>query len=268
MKRTIIFVVPIAAMLMLVATALAQSGGSYTLEWFSVDGGGGTSSGGAFVLHGIAGQPDAGASSGSSFAITGGYLAVSLTSGQTTTSTATVTSSPTFTATHTKTATRTFTPSSTATKTSTNPSGATNTPTRTPTKTPTQPGNTNTPTRTRTATPTLTNGAPTNTHTPTTTPTDECLTKPTKVTLKAPAKDASLTTARPTLKWSAATCVLTYTVTVKNAATNKNVFKANNLTGLKVKTDALPKGKSYKWFVQSCNNIGCTKSATWNFTVN
>ena len=53
--------------------ALAQSGGDYDLDWWTVDGGGGESAGGGFSLSGSAGQPDAGALSGSDFELTGGF---------------------------------------------------------------------------------------------------------------------------------------------------------------------------------------------------
>ena len=40
-----------------VAGARAASGGSYTLSWFTVDGGGGASVGGSYALSGTIGQP-------------------------------------------------------------------------------------------------------------------------------------------------------------------------------------------------------------------
>jgi len=46
--------------------------GQYALDWFSVDGGGGTSAAGAFALGGTIGQPDAGVMSGGVFALHGG----------------------------------------------------------------------------------------------------------------------------------------------------------------------------------------------------
>ncbi len=49
------------------------AGGDFELNWFTVDGGGGTSSGGDFTLRGTAGQPDAGDSVGGDFALAGGY---------------------------------------------------------------------------------------------------------------------------------------------------------------------------------------------------
>ncbi len=47
--------------------------GVFDLTWFTVDGGGGTSSGGGFVLSGTIGQPDAGEMSGGGFTLLGGF---------------------------------------------------------------------------------------------------------------------------------------------------------------------------------------------------
>jgi hypothetical protein len=55
--------------LAMVATASAQP----TIDWYTIDGGGGTSSGGVFTLSGTIGQPDAGVMSGGSFTLTGGF---------------------------------------------------------------------------------------------------------------------------------------------------------------------------------------------------
>ncbi|EEF62874.1 hypothetical protein [Pedosphaera parvula] len=46
---------------------------SYNMDWFTVDGGGGTSSGGAFSINGTVGQPDAGVLSGGGYTVEGGY---------------------------------------------------------------------------------------------------------------------------------------------------------------------------------------------------
>ena len=62
------------ALLFFASTALAGSGGSYALEWNSVDGGGATySTGGLYQLGGMAGQPEAGDMSGGVYSLTGGY---------------------------------------------------------------------------------------------------------------------------------------------------------------------------------------------------
>lgn len=46
---------------------------SPTLGWFTVDGGGGTSSSGQYSVSGTIGQPDAGTMSGGRYAIEGGF---------------------------------------------------------------------------------------------------------------------------------------------------------------------------------------------------
>ena len=52
------------------ASAFSQS---YSLDWFTIDGGGGTSSGGSYTLNGTIGQPDAGTLSGGSYTLEGGF---------------------------------------------------------------------------------------------------------------------------------------------------------------------------------------------------
>src|SRR3954454_23873009 len=49
--------------------ALAQ----YSIDWFTIDGGGGTSTGGVYSVSGTIGQPDAGAMSGGNYSLTGGF---------------------------------------------------------------------------------------------------------------------------------------------------------------------------------------------------
>jgi hypothetical protein len=50
--------------------ALAQS---YSIDWFTIDGGGSTSTGGVYSVSGTIGQPDAGAMSGGSYSLIGGF---------------------------------------------------------------------------------------------------------------------------------------------------------------------------------------------------
>ena len=45
----------------------------YDLTWWSVDGGGGTSTGGVYAVTGTIGQPDAGAMRGGNYSLTGGF---------------------------------------------------------------------------------------------------------------------------------------------------------------------------------------------------
>ena len=53
--------------------ASASSAQSFTIDWFTIDGGGGTSVGGSYWLCGTIGQPDAGMLSGGNFTIVGGF---------------------------------------------------------------------------------------------------------------------------------------------------------------------------------------------------
>ena len=46
---------------------------NFAIDWFTIDGGGGTSSGGAYSLSGTIGQPDAGRMSGGGYTLEGGF---------------------------------------------------------------------------------------------------------------------------------------------------------------------------------------------------
>ena len=59
----------LVALLFTASLLRAQS----ALDWFTVDGGGGTSSGGAYAGQGTIGQPDAGVSSGGGYVLHGGF---------------------------------------------------------------------------------------------------------------------------------------------------------------------------------------------------
>jgi hypothetical protein len=57
--------------LLLPLTSLAQT---YSIDWYKIAGGGGTSSGGSYSVSGTIGQPDAStAMSGGSYSLTGGF---------------------------------------------------------------------------------------------------------------------------------------------------------------------------------------------------
>ena len=73
-RRAIILVlVLLLAFFSLAGLALAQLG-SYDLSWWTVDGGGGTSSGNGYSLTGTLGQPDAGTvASGGGYTLAGGF---------------------------------------------------------------------------------------------------------------------------------------------------------------------------------------------------
>jgi len=62
-----------AGMACLIDSAQAQT---YSINWFSIDGGGGTSAGGPFTLRGTIGQPDAGRASGGPYTLVGGFWSV------------------------------------------------------------------------------------------------------------------------------------------------------------------------------------------------
>ncbi len=53
--------------------ARAQSGGTFDLSWWTVDGGGGESSGGSYTLMGAIGQHDAGVQVGGDYTLVGGF---------------------------------------------------------------------------------------------------------------------------------------------------------------------------------------------------
>lgn len=51
--------------------------GQYTIDWYTIDGGGATlSTGGTFELGGTIGQPDAGQMTGGVYSLTGGFWAI------------------------------------------------------------------------------------------------------------------------------------------------------------------------------------------------
>jgi hypothetical protein len=60
----------VLALLVVPATVPAQR---YSLDWSTIDGGGGTSAGGVYSVTGTIGQPDAGTMSGGSFTLQGGF---------------------------------------------------------------------------------------------------------------------------------------------------------------------------------------------------
>src|SRR3954451_21463015 len=63
-----------ASSLLLLALAGVDAGAqNYKIDWYTIDGGGGTSSGGPYTLSGTIGEPDAGKLSGGSFVLDGGF---------------------------------------------------------------------------------------------------------------------------------------------------------------------------------------------------
>jgi hypothetical protein len=63
-----------SALVALVASsAWAQS---FSIDWFTIDGGGGTSTGGVFSVSGTIGQPDAGTMTNGPYSLVGGFWSV------------------------------------------------------------------------------------------------------------------------------------------------------------------------------------------------
>ena len=50
--------------------------GQYSINWSTIDGGGGTSTGGVYSISGTIGQPDAGTMSGGSYSLAGGFWGI------------------------------------------------------------------------------------------------------------------------------------------------------------------------------------------------
>ncbi|MDX2199572.1 MAG: hypothetical protein SF069_11450 [Phycisphaerae bacterium] len=55
------------------AGGLAATQAQFAVPWFTIDGGGGTSSGAGFTVSGTIGQPDAGVLTGGGFTLSGGF---------------------------------------------------------------------------------------------------------------------------------------------------------------------------------------------------
>lgn len=66
----------ILAALSLTVAATSVQAQNYSIDWFTIDGGGGTSSGGAYSLSGTIGQPDAGVMTGGIYSLTGGFWGI------------------------------------------------------------------------------------------------------------------------------------------------------------------------------------------------
>jgi hypothetical protein len=65
-----------ALILLLTIEATSVFAQSYSIDWFTIDGGGGTSTGGVYTVSGTIGQPDAGHMSGGNFTIDGGFWGI------------------------------------------------------------------------------------------------------------------------------------------------------------------------------------------------
>jgi hypothetical protein len=70
MKTQLHWLILLGVLLANAPSVLAQN---FTVDWFTVDGGGGRSSGGGFTLSGTIGQPEVGTMSNGRFSLTGGF---------------------------------------------------------------------------------------------------------------------------------------------------------------------------------------------------
>src|SRR5213083_627171 len=66
----------LACLALFVASVCFLQAQSYSIDWFTIDGGGGTSTGGVYSVSGTIGQPDAGHMSGGNYAIDGGFWGI------------------------------------------------------------------------------------------------------------------------------------------------------------------------------------------------
>ncbi|MFO7679885.1 MAG: hypothetical protein R6X34_07520 [Chloroflexota bacterium] len=62
----------VLGLLLIIGAAYAEAN-DYTLSWWTVDGGGGTSASSTYDLSGTIGQPDAGSMSGGGYVLAGGF---------------------------------------------------------------------------------------------------------------------------------------------------------------------------------------------------
>ena len=75
MNLPAVFKVTLLAGLLLCMATIAGAQ-NYTIDWYSIDGGGGTSTNSQFSLSGTIGQPDAGHMSGGSFTLDSGFWGI------------------------------------------------------------------------------------------------------------------------------------------------------------------------------------------------
>jgi hypothetical protein len=68
--------VNVGALLLALTAATVAPAQNYALDWFTIDGGGGSSTGGVFTVSGTIGQPDAGQMRGGNYSINGGFWGI------------------------------------------------------------------------------------------------------------------------------------------------------------------------------------------------
>src|SRR5881409_2551056 len=66
----------LACLALFVASVCFLQAQSYSIDWFTIDGGGGNSTGGVYSVSGTIGQPDAGHLSGGNYTLDGGFWGI------------------------------------------------------------------------------------------------------------------------------------------------------------------------------------------------
>ena len=66
----------VTALCVLAVSCIAARAQNFSIDWFTIDGGGGTSTGGVYSVSGTIGQPDAGAMSGGNYSLQGGFWGI------------------------------------------------------------------------------------------------------------------------------------------------------------------------------------------------
>ena len=72
----VLLLIALAALLLATALAASADGPGYTLDWWTVDGGGTFNTRGGYSLGGTAGQPDASVWQGDGYTLHGGFWAM------------------------------------------------------------------------------------------------------------------------------------------------------------------------------------------------
>jgi hypothetical protein len=76
LRGPVLSAVALGSALLVAATLTPAHAQSFSIDWYTIDGGGGTSTGGAYQLSGTIGQSDAGAMSGGNYSLTGGFWSI------------------------------------------------------------------------------------------------------------------------------------------------------------------------------------------------
>jgi hypothetical protein len=73
MKTKVLYLILAGVLLLFTAQAALARVEAYSVDWWTVDGGGGSSANAPYSLSGTVGQPDAGTMSGGFYSLSGGF---------------------------------------------------------------------------------------------------------------------------------------------------------------------------------------------------